>query len=58
MAFGKEQAAAAKISPNKTARGFLKSQMKAKLPSSLVKNSEYTFFRKKVRLNVVEKQVH
>ena len=53
MAFGDP-----KTTPNefkKTARGFLKSKDKG-MP--LVKNSEYTFFKKKVRLNVVEKKVH
>ena len=39
----------------KTCRGALKQKSKFNVP---VKNSEYTFFRKKVRLNVVEKKVH
>ena len=34
----------------------MKSQLKQRNP--LVKQSEYTFFKKKVRLNVVEKKVH
>ena len=41
----------------KTARGYLKSQAKNS-QAPLVKRSEYTFFKKKVRLNVVEKKVH
>ena len=41
----------------KTCRGFLKNQAKA-VSKPLVKTSEYTFFKKKVRLNVVEKKVH
>ena len=46
-----------KFEPCKTVRGHVKAQMKGINPP-LVKSSEYTFFRKKVRLNVVEKQVH
>ena len=42
----------------KTARGYLKSQVKKDSQAPLVKRSEYTFFKKKVRLNVVEKKVH
>lgn len=43
---------------NKTARGYLKGQIKGTSGRALVKTSEYSFFKKKVRLNVVEKKVH
>lgn len=68
MAFSDEQP----LMPNnsvpmqKTTRGFLKgvqknSNMKhlvGKKAVPVVKKDEYTFFKKKVRLNVVEKKVH
>ena len=40
----------------KTARAYLKAQ--AKQGPAPVRQSEYQFFKKKVRLNVVEKKVH
>ena len=50
----------------KTARGYVKQvqkvsnmkHMTGKKACPDVKKDEYTFFRKKVRLNVVEKKVH
>lgn len=56
MAFGNSPPCESGGQMQKTARGFLKMQFKAKNPC--VKKSEYTFFKKKVRLNVVEKKVH
>lgn len=56
MAFGNSPPCESGGQMQKTARGFLKMQFKASNPN--VKQSEYTFFKKKVRLNVVEKKVH
>lgn len=54
MAFGDKPIDPAEF--KKMARGFLKGQIKG--CNDLVKTSEYSFFKKKVRLNVVEKKVH
>ena len=54
-----EIAAASKLNQQKTARGFVKSIAKQTgTNTTAVNKSEYTFFKKKVRLNVVEKKVH
>ena len=57
MAFGSQKSSPHQNALQKTARGYLKTQMKVQ-GKPLVKQSEYTFFKKRVRLNVVEKKVH
>ena len=68
MAFGDQPEIKHQDSLNKTARGFVKAvqkqavvlakglQGKSAVPN--VKNDEQAFFKKKVRLNTVEKKVH
>ena len=59
MAFGEERSVLfqPKDSLQKTARGYLKGIEKTG-GAAPIKKDEYAFFKKKVRLNVVEKKIH
>ena len=63
MAFGDERSVLFQPRDQKTARGYLKGVAKTggvvgKQACPDVQKAEYGFFKKKVRLNVVEKKVH